>query len=75
MVGPEGFGEEDPEVSEPADADDADAFARAAAFAGEGRVEGDAAAEHGGGRFTGNGIGDFKHKVAGRAVVGGISTI
>ena len=71
----EGFGVEDAEVAEAADADDADFFAGAAAVVFERGVGGDAAAEHGGGFGGGDAVGDFDDEVGGGAAVVGVASV
>ena len=63
VVCSECFCVEDAEMAEAADADDTDLFARAAAVFLQGRVEGYAAAEHGGCVFGGDGGGDFEDEM------------
>ena len=71
----QGFGVEDAEVAEAADADDAYFFAGSAAVVFEGGVGGDAAAEHGGGVGGGDAVGDFDDEVGGGAAVVGVPAV
>ncbi len=62
-------------MAQAADADNSNFLARTAAVLLEGRVEGYAAAEHGGCVCGGDGGGDLEDKVRGGAAVVGVTTV
>ena len=75
LVGAQGFGVEDAEVAQAADAYDANFFTRAGAVLLQGRVQRDAAAEHGRRVLGRDGGGDLDDEVGGGATVVRVAAI
>lgn len=66
--GAEGFGEQETQVADAAEADDADFLAGAAAVADQRGVGGETGAEHGSGDGGGEGVGDWEDPIISRGM-------
>jgi hypothetical protein len=75
LVSAEGLCEEDTEVAETTNTDDADSLAGAAAVCAQGSVDGDTAAEHGGGELRGDTVRDLDDEAGVGAVVVGVAAV